>query len=78
MCIRDSYNETPRMDHAENEKYKDLSQTFSAKKEDVAINDSRQLTVSYTHLDVYKRQYVYTCRIWGILLSATDAMDWKT
>ena len=26
-----------------NEKYKDLSQTFSAKKEDVAINDSRQL-----------------------------------
>ena len=37
------YNETPRMDHAENEKYKDLSQTFSAKKEDVAINDSRQL-----------------------------------
>jgi DNA repair exonuclease SbcCD ATPase subunit len=31
------------MDHAENEKYKDLSQTFSAKKEDVAINDSRQL-----------------------------------
>ena len=31
------YNETPRMDHAENEKYKDLSQTFSAKKEDVAI-----------------------------------------
>ena len=37
------YNETPRMDHAENEKYKDLNQTFSAKKEDVAINDSRQL-----------------------------------
>ena len=31
------------MDHAENEKYKDLNQTFSAKKEDVAINDSRQL-----------------------------------
>ena len=26
------YNETPRMDHAENEKYKDLNQTFSAKK----------------------------------------------
>lgn len=37
------YNETPRMDHAENEKYKDLSHSFSAKKEDVAINDSRQL-----------------------------------
>ncbi len=26
------YNETPRMDHAENEKYKDLSQTFSPKR----------------------------------------------
>lgn len=37
------YNETPRMDRAENEKYKDLSSFFSAKKEDIAINDSRQL-----------------------------------
>ncbi len=37
------YNETPRMEHAENERYKDLSQSFSAKKEDIAINDSRQL-----------------------------------
>ena len=37
------YNETPRMDRAENESYKDMGQTFSAKKEKVAINDSRQL-----------------------------------
>lgn len=37
------YNETPRMEHAENEKYKDLAQSFSAKKEEIAINDSRQL-----------------------------------
>lgn len=37
------YNETPRMDRAENEKYKDLAQTFSNKKEFVSINDSRQL-----------------------------------
>lgn len=37
------YNETPRMDRAENERYKDTGQTFSSKKEDVAINDSRQL-----------------------------------
>lgn len=37
------YNETPRMDRAENERYKDIGQAFSAKKEKVAINDSRQL-----------------------------------
>lgn len=37
------YNETPRMDRAENEKYKDVGQVFSSKKEEVAINDSRQL-----------------------------------
>lgn len=37
------YNETPRMDRAENERYKDMGQTFSSKKEDVAINDSRQM-----------------------------------
>lgn len=37
------YNETPRMERAENEKYRDVGQMFSSKKEDVAINDSRQL-----------------------------------
>ena len=37
------YNETPRMERAENEKYRDIGQTFSSKKEDVSINDSRQL-----------------------------------
>lgn len=37
------YNETPRMDRAENERYKDVGQSFSSKKEDIAINDSRQL-----------------------------------
>lgn len=37
------YNETPRMDRAENEKYKDLGQAFSAKKEDISVNDNRQL-----------------------------------
>ncbi|MDE6347839.1 MAG: AAA family ATPase, partial [Bacteroides sp.] len=37
------YNETPRMDHAQNERYRDLGQCFSAKKEEIAINDSRQL-----------------------------------
>lgn len=37
------YNETPRMDRAETEKYKDLGQNFSAKKEDIAANDNRQL-----------------------------------
>jgi len=37
------YSETPRMDRAENEKYKDTSQAFSSKKEEVAVNDSRQL-----------------------------------
>lgn len=37
------YNETPRMERAENEKYKDVGQSFSSKKEEVAINDSRQL-----------------------------------
>ena len=37
------YNETPRMEHAENEKYKDVGQAFSSRKEEVAINDSRQL-----------------------------------
>lgn len=37
------YNETPRMERAENEKYRDVGQAFSSKKEEVAINDSRQL-----------------------------------
>ena len=37
------YNETPRMERTANEKYRDVGQTFSSKKEDVAINDSRQL-----------------------------------
>ncbi|SHI40185.1 AAA family ATPase [Bacteroides stercorirosoris] len=37
------YNETPRMERAENEKYKDVGQSFSSKKEEVSINDSRQL-----------------------------------
>lgn len=37
------YNETPRMDYAANEKYKDLSQSFSTRKEDISINDNRQL-----------------------------------
>ena len=37
------YNETPRIDRAANEKYKDLGQAFSPKKEEVAINDNRQL-----------------------------------
>lgn len=37
------YNETPRMDRAENEKYKDLAQAFSTKKEDISVNDNRQL-----------------------------------
>ncbi len=37
------YNETPRMEHAENERYRDVGQAFSSKKEEVAINDSRQL-----------------------------------
>ena len=37
------YNETPRMDRAENERYKDAAQTASGKKEDIAINDNRQL-----------------------------------
>ncbi|WP_300901618.1 SbcC/MukB-like Walker B domain-containing protein [uncultured Bacteroides sp.] len=37
------YNETPRMDRAENERYRDVGQSFSAKKEEIAINDSRQL-----------------------------------
>lgn len=37
------YNETPRMERAETEKYKDLGQSFSAKKEDIAANDNRQL-----------------------------------
>ena len=37
------YNETPRMERTANEKYRDIGQTFSSKKEDVAINDSRQL-----------------------------------
>lgn len=37
------YNETPRIDRAANEKYKDLGQAFSPKKEDIAVNDNRQL-----------------------------------
>lgn len=37
------YNETPRMDRTSDEKYKDTAQTFSNKKEDVWINDNRQL-----------------------------------
>lgn len=37
------YNETPRMDRTSDEKYKDTTQTFSTKKEDVLINDNRQL-----------------------------------
>lgn len=31
------------MERTANEKYRDVGQTFSSKKEDVAINDSRQL-----------------------------------
>ena len=30
------------------------------------------------NLETDENRYVYTCRIWGIPLSATDAMDWKT
>lgn len=37
------YNETPRMDRTAGERYKDITQSFSAKKEDVLINDNRQL-----------------------------------
>lgn len=37
------YNETPRMKHAENERYKDITQTFSTERKEIAINDNRQL-----------------------------------
>ena len=37
------YNDTPRMDHAASERYKDITQAFSSKKEEVLINDNRQL-----------------------------------
>lgn len=37
------YNQTPRMNRAENERYKDLSNVFSNRKEEIAINDNRQL-----------------------------------
>lgn len=37
------YNDTPRMDRTANEKYKDIAQSFSNKKEEVSINDNRQL-----------------------------------
>lgn len=37
------YNETPRMERTENERYRDLAQSFSNKKEEIAINDNRQL-----------------------------------
>lgn len=37
------YNETPRMDRTAGERYRDTAQDFSSKKEEVLINDSRQL-----------------------------------
>ena len=37
------YNETPRMDRTAGERYRDFAQAFSSKKEDVLINDNRQL-----------------------------------
>lgn len=37
------YNETPRMDRTAGERYKDTAQAFSNKKEDILINDNRQL-----------------------------------
>lgn len=37
------YNDTPRMNHAASERYKDITQAFSSKKEEVLINDNRQL-----------------------------------
>ena len=42
------YNETPRMERTANEKYRDVGQTFSSKKEeDVAINDSATDATKY-------------------------------
>ena len=60
------YNETPRMERAENEKYRDIGQTFSSKKEDVSINDSRQLmrrntNEAWTELE-FKRDTLY-CQV---------------
>lgn len=37
------YNDTPRMDRAASERYKDATQAFSGKKEEILINDNRQL-----------------------------------
>ena len=59
------YNETPRMERAENEKYRDIGQTFSSKKEDVSINDSRQLmrrNTNGTGVHRFKRDTLY-CQV---------------
>lgn len=62
------YSETPRMDRAENERYKDIEQAFSTKKEEIAINDNRQLmrhnsSEAYAELEfIGSNEIPYTAR----------------